>query len=224
MHPASRVISPVRDMMPPTTMVNGRLVASAALVLGFALLVPASAKSQWTRGDLPEPRLVDTPWGDFPLGRLQPGARLRLTTRDGRRFEARVLAVGDSALSLRGARGDTLPPFTLAELRAHRSVEVRSVRAWHERATTVGLFGGAILGGAIGAATYGDGGAGKQSSRGEEMAYRASLGGLLGWAVGFYGIGRPRWRPVTLPPDGAGAGAAPPDEPAAPLSEATRAA
>jgi hypothetical protein len=198
--------------VPATTIVGGRpVIAAASLVLGLGMLIPASAEAQWVRGDLPEPRLVDTPWGDFPLSRLQAGARVRLTTRDGRRVEARVLAVGDSTLLLRTAGRDTLPAFTLAELRDYRSVEVRSVRAWHERAATVGLVGGAILGGALGAATYGDGGAGKQGSRGEEIAYRASLGGFLGWAVGFYGIGRPRWRPVALPPDSDSAGLPPED-------------
>ncbi len=151
---------------------------------------------------LPEPFLFDTPWGDFPLERLRPGARLRLTSAVGRR-EVRLAAILDSTLDVRSPAGDSLPPLTFAELRALRLVEVRAIPAWRDRAGNIGFVVGAALGALVGAARHrrSDGSAGDrhQPSLGEDVAAGASLGCFVGWMTGRLVIARARWRPVSLP-------------------------
>jgi len=177
-----------------------RLLASILALL----LMSATAHAQWpSAGQMPEPQLVDTPWGDFPLERLQPGARLRLTSADGRRVEVRLAALVDSTLNIRSAGGDSLPPLTFADLRALRSVEVRARPAWRERAGNIGFVTGAVLGALAGAATH------KSPSRsaadrhhpsmGEDIGAGASVGLFVGWMTGRAVVARARWRPVTIP-------------------------
>jgi hypothetical protein len=166
----------------------------------------ATARAQPPVSAVPiEPRLVDTPWGDFPLERLQPGARLRLTSPDGGRIEARVAVMCDSALDLRSVSGALPPTLSFTDLRAFRAVEVRAMPVWRERYSTIALVGGAVVGALAGAAMHDDGddsggsGRGHQASLGEDVAMGASLGGFVGWATVRYILGRVRWRPVTLP-------------------------
>ena len=171
----------------------------------LALLVAsAPAHAQWpAAGQLPEPQLVDTPWGDFPLERLQPGARLRLTSADGRQMEVRLAALVDSTLDIRSAGGDSLPPLTFADLRALRSVEVRARLTWRERAGNIGFVTGAVLGALAGAAAH------KSPSRsaaerhhpsmGEDVAAGASVGLFVGWMTGRAVVARARWRTVMIP-------------------------
>ena len=175
------------------TMRVGRAVAAA-------LLLPIMATAQVTPERLLDPYLVDSPWGDFPLSRLQPGARLRLTTPDGRQSKARLITLGDSVVALRIAASPQLETLTLPQLRALQALEVRAVPRWRKRVTTIGALTGVVVGAVVGATGY----SGRSSKFAEEsrsgyVAARASVGGLVGMAVGHYIIGRARWRPVSIP-------------------------
>lgn len=168
--------------------------------LAAALLLPAVATAQVTPERLPTPYLVDSPWGDFPLSRLQPGAPLRLTTSDGRQSKARLVTLGDSVVALRVGGSPQLETLTLPQLRALQALEVRSVPRWRKRVTTISALTGVVVGAVVGATGY----SGRSSKFAEEsrsgyVAARASIGGLIGMAVGHYFIGRARWRPVTIP-------------------------
>ena len=172
----------------------------AGKALAAALLLPAIATAQVTPQRLPDPYLVDSPWGDFPLSRLQPGARLRLTTSDGRQSEARLITLGDSVLALRMDTSPQLETLKLGQLRALHGVEVRAMPRWRKRATTITALTGVVVGAVVGATGY----SGRSSKFAEEsrsgyVAARASVGGLIGMAVGHYIIGRARWRPVAIP-------------------------
>jgi hypothetical protein len=174
-----------------------------AVVLAL-LLLPATAHPQTPAPrQLPEPLVVDSPWGDFPLGRLQPGARLRLTAADGRRSTARLVTLGDSALDLQMVGVDSLVSVTVAELRALRAFEVRSLPVRRGRASTGGLIVGAAIGAIVGAAIHKGGRSTTDDDHrpglGEDIAANASLGGLAGWLIGMHVIGGARWRPVALP-------------------------
>src|SRR5947209_755858 len=104
------------------------------LTLSMLLITPALALAQQPARPLPEPILFDTPWGDFPLERAQPGARLRLVSPTGKRV-VRIIRIADSTLDVQSVNGDSLPPLTFAQLRDFRAVEVRAIPAWHDRAS-----------------------------------------------------------------------------------------
>lgn len=168
--------------------------------LTAALLLPAIATAQVTPERLLDPHLVDSPWGDFPLSRLQPGARLRLTTSDGRQSQARLITLGDSVLALRMGASPQVETLTLPQLRTLHALEVRAVPRWRKRVTTISALTGVVVGAVVGATGY----SGRSSKFAEEsrsgyVAARASVGGLIGMAVGHYIIGRARWRPVSIP-------------------------
>lgn len=172
-------------------------------LIALLMFVPALAASQPpTTSAPPAPRMVDSPWGDFPLDRLQPGARVRLTYPDGERTVASVLAVGDSALELRPAGSAAPTSLSMAALRSLRAFEVRAQPRDHERFATVGLIAGAAIGTLVGFAIHNsrdDSADERRPSAGDDIGSSAALGGFLGWSVGFYVLGRSRWRPVTLP-------------------------
>lgn len=176
--------------------------------LGFAFMLLAGAPAQieaqasppaW----LPEPRLHETPWGDFPLERLLPGARLRLTSADGQRAERRLLAIGDSILELRAPSGDSTIRVAFAALHTYRQVEVRALPRWSDRVGPASAIGGALLGAVAGAIIHNSrkppSAVVHRRSRLDDMASVATIGGLVGWEIGIHTLGRPRWRPVALP-------------------------
>lgn len=168
--------------------------------LAAALLLPGMATAQVTPERLLDPHLVDSPWGDFPLSRLQPGARLRLTTPDGHQSKARLITLGESVLALRMGASPQLETLTLPELRALHALEVRAVPRWRKRASTISGLTGVVVGAVVGATGYrGRSAKFADESRSGYVAARASVGGLIGLAVGHYVIGRARWRPVTIP-------------------------
>ena len=187
-------------------MTRARRATVALLVALVATIVAAtSVQAQWRRpGVVPEPRLIDTPQRDFPLGRLEPGARLRFTHDDGRRSEARLDSLGDSTIALQTDAGDPLPAMTFAELRALRLVEVRALRVGGNRVALASGIGGAAVGALVGLAVHDRRGdrpnrAGRHPGRGEEMAAWGSVGMFVGWYTAFQVYNRMRWRPVTLP-------------------------
>jgi hypothetical protein len=171
------------------------------LILLLLLALSPSHAQRPASARLPEPRLVDTPWGDFPVERLRPGARLRLTSAAGR-TELRLAALVDSTLDLRSTAGDSLPPLTFAELRALRRVEVYAEPAWRERAGNIGFVVGAVIGALAGAVahTRRDRAAGdRRPGLWDDIGASTSLGFGVGYVTGRMVIGRARWRPVTLP-------------------------
>jgi len=174
------------------------------VILLLMLIMPiATAAQSPAAPQVPEPRLVDSPWGDFPLERLQPGARLRLTAPDGRRSEARLVTFRDSAVDLQVRSGAPVSSMTLTDLRALRAFEVRALPVHDRRNEIGGLIAGAALGAIIGAAIHKDPRGGTadpdRPSRGERIATTAGAGAFFGWYVGWRVLGRARWRPVTLP-------------------------
>ncbi len=152
---------------------------------------------------LPEPRLRETPWGDFPLERILPGARLRLTAADGHRAERRLLAIGDSIVTLSAPTIDSTVHVTFTALRVYRQVEVRALPRWSDRVGPASATGGALLGAVAGAIIHNSrkpsSAAVHRRSRLDAIAGFATVGGLVGWEIGIHTLGRPRWRPVTLP-------------------------
>lgn len=171
----------------------------AALILAAFAMVPAIVMGQGTPVPLPDPRLVDSPWGDFPVTRLERGARLRLTTVDGRQTRARLVTLGDSTLELSASdvQSETL---TFAELRALRALEVRAVPLGRTRTNTITTLTGVAIGAVLGATGY----RGRSAKFAEEswsgyVVARAAVGGLIGLGFGHYVLGRARWRPVSIP-------------------------
>lgn len=171
------------------------------LTVAMLLIIPALVVGQRPARSLPEPILFDTPWGDFPLERAQPGARLRLISAGGETV-VRIVRIADSTVDVQSVNGDSLPPLTFAQLRGLRAVEVKSVPAWHDRASRWGL----VLGGAIGVIAGVRRNAHRaRSDRGatsgllEDLGGEMSIYGLIGWEAGGIVIGRPRWRRVTVP-------------------------
>jgi hypothetical protein len=152
---------------------------------------------------LPEPLLRETPWGDFPLERLLPGARLRLTSADGQRVERRLLTLGDSTVELRTPSGDSALTVSFTTLHAYRRIEVRAIPRWGDRVGTASTISGTLLGGLAGAVIHNtrkpSSAAVHRRSRLDDIASVATIGGLVGWEIGIHTLGRPRWRPVTLP-------------------------
>ena len=174
------------------------------LGIALALLASPSLAAQQSPGPLlPEPLLRETPWGDFPLERLLPGARLRLTSPDGQRVERQLLSLGDSIVELRTPDGDATLRLSFDSLRAYRVVEVRAIPAWSRRIGPASVIGGALLGAAAGAIIHNrrkpSSAAVHRHGRLDDIASVASIGALVGWEVGLQTLGRPRWRPVTLP-------------------------
>lgn len=180
-----------------------RLASSVALLTLLALGA-APLGAQWpSSGHLPEPILRETPWGDFPLERLLPGARLRFTTADGQRVERRILALRDSSLELQARDGDALPPVSFTALRAYRKIEVRALPVWSERAIHASLAGGALLGAVSGAIIHNSrkpsSAAVRRPGRLADIAGASVIGGLVGWEIGIHALGARRWLTVTLP-------------------------
>jgi hypothetical protein len=179
-----------------------RVILQLPLLLSVLLATRAESQSPLPP-PLPEPRLIDSPWGDFPLQRLQPGARLRVTSLDGQRSEAQLITLSDSAIELRTPSGaPVITSMTLSDLRALRAFEVRAFPATNRRNEIGGLIAGAALGALIGAVVHKDppDGTGKaRAGRGERIATTAGSGALFGWYIGWRVLGRARWRPVTLP-------------------------
>jgi hypothetical protein len=181
-----------------------RIILSVALSFALLSVGVAPLAAQWpSSGQLPEPLLRETPWGDFPLERLLPGARVRLTTADGQRVELRVLALSDSSLQLRAPNGESLPPVTFTALHAYRSIEARVLPAWSDRVGTASVVGGALLGAVAGTIIHNSrkpsSPAVHRLSRLDDIAGASVIGGLVGWEIGIHTLGRPRWRRVTLP-------------------------
>ena len=172
--------------------------ASAGLLL---LNTAALAAQRASFATPPEPLLHETQWGDFPLERLLPGARLRLTDSTGREVERRVVALYDSSLELRTSSGDSLPPISFATLRHFQRVEVHAFPRWRTRATNVSLAAGVVLGMAVGAIVNNN----RSTSTTQhypllgDMAGCGVIGGLIGWEVGGIVIGGRHWRRVTVP-------------------------
>ncbi len=180
-----------------------RTVAFAAF-FAAALSAPAIARAQSPATVLREPPLYDTPWGDFPLGRVVPGARLRLTPPTGAQTEVRVASIGDSAIKVRSPLRDSLLTLSFADLRAYPRVEVHAIPRTRDRDGNLGLLVGAVVGGVAGGILHYHGGTSlarraQPQSVGEDVAGMASLGAFVGWMTGRLVIGRARWRPVTIP-------------------------
>ena len=178
-------------------------VASAWLsVFGLALFVASTGVQAQLVAPrrLPEPMLVDTPWGDFPLERLLPGARLRLTSPSGRTV-VQVAALRDSTLDVYSAGGDSLPPLTFAQLRTLQRVEVRARPVWGERAGNYGLLIGAAAGALVGVAAHNGPSTGRwhRASLSDAVLSWAGVGSFAGFMTSRLVIARTRWRPVTLP-------------------------
>jgi hypothetical protein len=174
------------------------------VILVLLVIAPiATAAQEPAAPQLPEPRLIDSPWGDFPLERLQAGARLRLTAPGGRRSEARLVTLRDSAVELRIPNGVPVTSMALTDLRALRAFEVRALPLPNRRREIRGLIAGVALGAMIGAVTYKDAPAGTadrdRPTRADRIGSAAGVGSLVGWYVGGRVLGRARWRPVTLP-------------------------
>lgn len=174
--------------------------AIAIAILAFA---PSAARAQFQPAATKSAIYpTDTPWRDFPLGRLRAGAHVRLTWADGQRTEARVFAVGDSALQLAPAGGDAPRSFTLAELRALPSVEVQAHRVGsvQSRINTIAFVIGTAAGAFIGVARHrhDDPTVSQVPSKGVDIARAALLGGVVGVAIGWNYSSGPRWRAVTI--------------------------
>jgi len=152
---------------------------------------------------LPEPLLRETPWGDFPLERLLPGARLRLTSLDGQHIERQLVALGDSVLELRAPVGDPTLRVSFTALRAYRKVEVRALPRWSDRVGVASVAGGVLLGAVAGAIVHNQrkpsSAAVHRHGQFDDIASVATIGGMVGWEIGIQTLRRPRWRPVTLP-------------------------
>jgi hypothetical protein len=178
-----------------------RLLFAVMLLAGASPSLDAQA-SQPTRIP-PEPRLRETPWGDFPLERLLPGAHLRLTSMNGQRAERRLLGISDTIVELNAPTGDSTVRMTFAALRAYSQIEVRALPRWSDRVGPASTIGGALLGAFAGAIIHNSrqpsSAAVHRRSRLDDIAGVATVGGLVGWEVGLHTLGRPRWRPVALP-------------------------
>jgi hypothetical protein len=178
----------------PTVTIICVLALLIAPRLGAQILAPSG---------LPEPRLRETPWGDFPLERLVRGARLRLTSADGRREEQLLLALGDSAVDLQTPSGDAMTHVTFTALRSYRRIEVRALPAWSDRVGPASVAAGALLGAVTGSIIHSSrkpsSAAVHRRSRLDDMTGVATIGGLVGWEIGIHTLGMPRWRPVTMP-------------------------
>ena len=177
---------------------------SDSLLFVLALLVvPPLGAQVFAPTGLPEPRLHETPWGDFPLEKLVRGARLRLTAADGSRSVQVVLALGGSAVELQTPNADSMSHVTFTELRAYKRVEVRALPRWSDRVGTASVVGGALLGGIAGTIIHNSrkpsSAAVHRRSRLDDIVGEATIGGLVGWEIGIHTLGLPRWRPVTLP-------------------------
>lgn len=175
-----------------------------ALTIVLALLGAPLLRAQGSAPPyLPEPLLRETPWGDFPLERLLPGARLRFTSADGARIERRVVSLGDSTLELLAPAGDSTLHVSFAALRAYRTVEVRAVPRWARRVGPASAVSGVLLGAGLGAIIHNtrkpSSAAVHRPGRLDDIASMASVGGFVGWEIGIQTLGRPRWRRVTLP-------------------------
>lgn len=184
------------------------IVARVTVLLAPALALPLSFTAVHAQAPrpsrVPEPWLHETPWGDFPLERVERGSRLRFTHAGGRRVEVQVLALRDSTLELQSEAGEPLAPVTFADLRSLEMVEVRAIPRWRSKAETIGMVAGAVIGAVIGHARHrnppGPPKEGEhQPSRFEDVASHAGAGGFFGWMTARLAFGRPRWRPVTLP-------------------------
>lgn len=177
---------------------RAELVVAIMLLLASPLFAQGSPSSR-----IREPLLRETPWGDFPLERLLPGARLRLTSADGQRVERQVLSLGDSIVELRAPDSGSTFQLSFDSLRAYRLVEVRAIPAWSRRVGPASVVGGALLGATAGAIIHNSrkpsSAAVHRPGRFCDIAGVATVGALLGWEVGIHTLGRPRWRPVTLP-------------------------
>ena len=174
------------------------IVAPAA----FLLLKTAALTAQRTSSGTPrEPLLHETQWGDFPLERLLPGARLRLIDSTGREVERRVVSLGDSSLELRTSSGDSLPPISFAALRHFQRIEVHAFPRWRSRATNMSLAGGVVLGMAVGAIVHNNRSASAMQHHAllDDIGGCGVIGGLIGWEVGGIAIGGRHWRRVTVP-------------------------
>ena len=179
---------------------NVRLASVLVLLAAPASRLHAQASPQ---ARLPEPLLRETPWGDFPLERLLPGAHLRLTSADGERAEHQVVAISDSVVELRALAGDSTIHATFTALRAYRLVEVRALPRWSGRVGPASVVGGALLGAVAGSIIHNSrkpsSAAVHRRSRLDDMTGVATIGGLVGWEIGIHTLGRPRWRPVAFP-------------------------
>ena len=173
-----------------------------ALASIFLALAPGLA-AQGSAPRLPEPLLRETPWGDFPLERLLPGARLRLTSASGERVERQLLALDGDTLELRATPGDYTLRVSVMTLRDYRTVEVRALPHWSDRVGRASALGGTLLGAVTGAIIHNSrqpsSAAVHRRSRLDDIAGVATIGGLVGWEIGIHTLGRPRWRPVSLP-------------------------
>ncbi|HEX8848304.1 MAG TPA: hypothetical protein VF761_02135, partial [Gemmatimonadaceae bacterium] len=172
-----------------------RIALTVALALLGAPALPAQAPLP---PRLPEPLLRETPWGDFPLERLLPGARLRFTSTDGERIERQVVSLGDSTLELLATPGDSTLHVSFTALHAYRSIEVRALPRWSRRVGPASVVGGALLGAIAGAIIHNSrkpsSAAVHRPGRLDDIAGAATVGGLLGWEIGGWTLGRPRWR------------------------------
>jgi hypothetical protein len=175
-----------------------------SLIFGLAVLAaPPLGAQVFAPSGLPEPLLRETPWGDFPLERLVRGARLRLTSADGRQVEELLLSLGDSAVELQTPSGDSMTHVTFTALRSYRRIEVRALPAWSDRVGPASVAAGALLGAVAGSIIHNSrkpsSAAVHRRSRLDDMTGVATIGGLVGWEIGIHTLGRPRWRPVTMP-------------------------
>ncbi len=181
------------------------LRAFVALALALvALLAPSPTSAQSGVSVLREPVLYDTPWGDFPIGRLVPGARLRLTPPAGARVEVSVASVGDSSVQVRSPTADSLVTLSFTELRLYPRVEVHAIPRTRDRAGNLGFAVGVVLGGVAGGILHYNGGTSlarraKPQSLGEDIAGMAAFGGFVGFMTGRLVIARARWRLVSFP-------------------------
>ena len=181
----------------------------ARKTIGFVALVAtllsprAAPAQQFASRSLPEPLLIDTPWGDFPLERVRSGARLRLTSPGRQRIEVQLASLRDSTLDIRSPNGDSLPPLTFADLRSFREVEVRALRRWSETPGKIGAVVGTVLGAAAGFAVHnarGRSAHGKNAvSLTEDVAIMSGAGFYIGGLAGRGFTMHARWRPVTIP-------------------------
>ena len=175
-----------------------------AIAIAIVAFAPTAARAQFqpaaTRSAIYP---SDSPWRDFPLGRLRPGAHIRLTSGDGQRTEARVVAVGDSTLQLTPVGGDAPRSFTLAELRALPSVEVQALRVGpvQSRMNTIAFVVGTVAGAFVGVARHrhDDPTVPQVPSKGVDIARTALLGGAVGLGIGWSYSSGPRWRAITIP-------------------------
>ncbi len=144
--------------------------------------------------------------GGAPVLRSLPAlearrSRARVTTDGGRRLVGWVTAFDDTLLVVNPDERpfDLLPRRAVTyDRRSIRSLELSERPRWRAEATALGLLGGGLLGGLVGASSSGDCPENAWGPCGGEFGFAAGalIGSSIGAILGRHVIGRDQWREI----------------------------